>query len=258
MRWMSKISAADLLTVTNGLLGVLAITYILDGEHVIASLRIFFALIADGLDGMVARKFGTPHEFGRFLDSISDAVSFCLAPALLIYNKFYDNGLGSAWVSMPNAVAVIACMFYASFGILRLARFAGKDHSKAHFIGLPTPAAAILVISICMLWGREDLNPFAISYMPYAASLVTVIVSFIMVSDVPYPNVRGRLMAPASLVLLLASIPMIFHIILGDIDNFPATEIECITLVLISTYLVLGPFLVPRKKRKRSSKKVDG
>ncbi len=212
---------------------------------------------AGGLGSAIARKFGTPHEFGRFLDSISDVVSFCLAPALLIYNNFYDKELGSAWVSMPNAVAVIACMFYASFGILRLARFAGKDHSKAHFVGLPTPAAAMLVISICMLWGREGLNPFAISYMPYAASLTTVIVSFIMVSDVPYPNVRGRSAVPAGLVLLLASIPLIFHIILGDIGNFPATEIECITLVLISTYLVFGPFLVPRQKRKKPSKRVD-
>ena len=251
MKWMSRISAADFLTVSNGILGVLAITYILDGEHLIASLLIFIAVAIDGLDGMVARKFGTPHEFGRFLDSISDAISFCIAPALLIYNNFYDRSLGSAWVSMPNAIAVITCMFYASFSILRLARFAGRDYSEKHFKGLPTPAAAILVVIITLLWGNPDVNPFASPEMQTLAIIMSIIISFLMVSDVPYPNIRGWFVMPAGLVLFIASIPVMWYLLWRTSINLPAAEIESLALVLLFIYIIFGPFLVLYKQRKR-------
>lgn len=255
MKWMGKISGADVLTVTNGLLGVLAITYILDREHVIACLLIYLAVVVDGLDGMFARKYGTPHEFGRFLDSISDAVSFCLAPALLIYNNFYDKSLGSAWVSMPNAIAVVACMFYASFGILRLARFAGKDYSERHFVGLPTPAAAVLAVSITLLWGRPDLNPFAVADMETFALAFTIIIAFLMISDVPYPNISGLLVVPTALVLFIASIPLIWYLLLRSAIDIPATEIEYIAVVFMLAYLALGPFMVLHKRRKKRQKR---
>jgi CDP-diacylglycerol--serine O-phosphatidyltransferase len=251
MKWMSKISAADVLTVANGLLGVLAITYILDREHVIACLLIFIAVVVDGLDGMIARKYGSPHEFGRFLDSISDTVSFCLAPALLIYNNFYDKSLGSAWVSLPNAIAVVACMFYASFGILPLARFAGKDYSEKHFVGLPTPAAAVLAVSITLVWGRQDLNPFAIAEMETIALALTIIIAFLMISDVPYPNIKSWLVIPTGLVLFIASVPLIWYLILRNTINIPATEIEYLAVIFMLAYLVLGPFMVLHKRRKK-------
>jgi len=255
MKWLGRISAADVLTATNGLLGVLAITYILDGEHVIASLLICLAVVMDGLDGLVARRFGTPHEFGRFLDSISDVVSFCLTPALLIYNNFYDKSLGSAWVSMPNAVAMVACMFYAAFGILRLARFAGKDHSKNYFVGLPTPAAALLVVSLSMLWGREDLNPLVLSYELYAVSFATILISFIMVSDIPYPNIRGKLLVPAGSVLALASIPFIVLLLGVRADYLPLQNIELVVFILLLIYVIAGPIvgynIKKQKRRKR-------
>jgi CDP-diacylglycerol--serine O-phosphatidyltransferase len=255
MKWMSRISAADFLTVTNGLLGVLAITYILDGEHLIACLLILTAVAIDGLDGMVARRFGTPHEFGRFLDSISDAISFCMAPALLIYNNFYDQSLGSAWVSMPNAIAVITTMFYASFSILRLARFAGRDYSEKHFKGLPTPAAAVVVIILTLLWGNPEVNPFAYPEMQSLAIIMSIILSFLMVSDIPYPNIRGWMVIPAGLALLITSIPVILYQFLRTSIIVPAVEIESLALALLFSYIIFGPFLVKYNKSKRKRKK---
>jgi CDP-diacylglycerol--serine O-phosphatidyltransferase len=242
MRWMRRISAADLLTLLNGALGILAITYILDGRHIIAAILIYFAIMADGLDGFVARKFGTPHEFGRFLDSISDTVSFCLAPALLVYNNFYDPELGSAWTSLPNAVIVISCLLYASFGILRLARFAGKDYSKSSFIGLPTPASAVFVISLSILWGETNLNALNFEYLAFMVALLTIVVSLLMISDIPYPHVRRWLVAPALVLLSLACVPLILEVALED-NPLPVIEIEYAALGLLLAYIIFGPII---------------
>jgi CDP-diacylglycerol--serine O-phosphatidyltransferase len=249
VRWLGRISAADLLTASNGVLGVLAITYILDGRHVIATLLLFLAVLVDGLDGFVARRYGSPHDFGRFLDSISDAVSFCLAPALIIYNNFYDKALGSAWVSLPNAVAVIVCLFYASFGILRLARFAGKDYSRNQFLGLPTPAASIVVLALCMLWGNTDLNPLAAEEQASIVLLATIALSLLMVSNVPYPKIKGSLAAVSGAVILLASVPLIWLLCLEDHVDIPCRGIELAALVLMFAYVLIGPMLAHHQRR---------
>ena len=251
MKWLGRISAADLLTVSNGILGVLAITYILDGKHVVATLLIFVAVILDGLDGIVARRFGSPHEFGRFLDSISDAVSFCLAPALIIYHNFYDKSLGSAWVYMPNAVAVVTCMFYASFGILRLARFAGKDYAKSHFLGLPTPAASVVVLTLCTLWGNPEYNPLVVDEQASFVLVITIMLSILMISSIPYPTVRRGLAGVSGGVILLASIPLIWQLTSDGQFEIPGRSIEFFAVALMFAYVVFGPLLAYYQSSKK-------
>lgn len=250
MRWLSRISGADLLTLANGFLGTLAITYILDGEHIMASLLIFLAVIMDGLDGIVARRYGSPHEFGQFLDSISDAVSFCLAPGLIIYNNFYDKGLGNAWVSFPNAVATAGTMFFVVFGLLRLARFAGKDFRMKSFLGLPTPASAMLVIVLCLLWGNEELNPFSMSYEPYFVIGAIVVLAFLMVSDVRYPKIRGKLSFVTGLSVGLGIFPLLAYMIVPDFDH-PSVEFSIIFLILLMVYVLGGPIYENYSKKLR-------
>ena len=252
MRWMSRIGAADLLTLANGFFGTLAITYILDGEHLIASFLILLAVIMDGLDGIVARRYGSPHEFGQFLDSISDAVSFCLAPGLIIYNNFYDKDLGTAWVSFPNALATAATMFFVVFGLLRLARFAGKDFRMKSFLGLPTPASAMLVIVLCLLWGNSELNQFSIGYEPYFIIGGIIALAFLMVSDIRYPKVRGKLAIIAGLSIALGILSMLAYKIIPDFE-VPIVELLIIFLILLMVYVLGGPIYeyYTRKSRKK-------
>ncbi len=240
MRWLGRISNADLLTLANGFLGTLAITYILDGEHLMASLLIFLAVIMDGLDGIVARRYGSPHEFGQFLDSISDAVSFCLAPGLIIYNNFYEKDLGTAWVSFPNALATAATLFFVVFGLLRLARFAGKDYRMRSFLGLPTPASAMLVIVLCLLWGNQELNTFSIGYEPYFIIGAIVALAFLMVSDVRYPKIRGKLSVVAGLSIAIGILPILVYKIIPDFEA-PVVELLIIFLILLMAYVLCGP-----------------
>jgi len=258
MRWLGKITSADLLTLINGLLGMMAITYILDGEHVLATILILIAVIVDGMDGMAARRFRKKHDFGRFLDSISDAVSFCLAPGILLYSNYYDRALGSAWSSMPNAAAVLASVMFVGFGLLRLARFAGKDYLSSGFRGLPTPAAAMLVIIPCLLWGKEDFSPFSQAYELYPVTAWAIGLSLVMVSDVPYPKVRGRPALVAGTVLAVIILVMGLYVIETELD-MPYVNALYVLWVLLLCYLLAGPvyevtrpgYIKPEKRRKR-------
>ncbi|MCK5396764.1 MAG: CDP-diacylglycerol--serine O-phosphatidyltransferase [Thermoplasmata archaeon] len=256
MRWLSRIGAADLITLANGFLGTLAITYVLDGEHIMASMLIFLAVVMDGLDGIVARNYGSPHEFGRFLDSISDAVSFCLAPGLIIYNNFYDKGLGNAWVSLPNAMATAGTLFFVVFGLLRLARFAGKDYRMRSFLGLPTPAAAMLAIVMCLLWGNLDLNPFSMGYELYFIIGAIIVLAFLMVSDIRFPKIRGKLAIIAGLSMVLGIIPLMA---LSFAPEFTMPLKECFIglLGLLLIYVFGGPVLEKYRFNKRKKRKSE-
>ena len=83
-RWfkpLTLISYADLATLTSATLGFLAITYIIDGttsSYIVALILLPISAIIDGMDGALARKFGTKHDYGKYLDSISDSICFCL------------------------------------------------------------------------------------------------------------------------------------------------------------------------------------
>ncbi|MCK5309764.1 MAG: hypothetical protein KAJ64_03870, partial [Thermoplasmata archaeon] len=184
-----------------------------------------------------------------------DAVSFCLAPGLIIYNNFYDKALGNAWGSFPNAVATVGTMFFVVFGLLRLARFAGKDFRMKSFLGLPTPASAILVLVLCLLWGNEVLNPFSIGYEPYFIIGTIIVLAFLMVSDIRYPKIRGKLALVAGLGMALGILPLM-ALVASSNSSLPMKEIIVIFFGLILVYVIGGPAYEkyrPRARRKRKS-----
>lgn len=259
MRWLGKISAADMVTLCSGLTGFLAITYIQDGKFMVASALIILAIILDGLDGIVARKMGSSHNFGRYLDSISDSISFCFAPALLLYSNYYDPALGSAWESMPNALAVISSMIIGLFGVLRLARYSSKNYKINYFLGIPTPAMALGTLMICSLFGKVDSNPFTFGYYPYHVFTIIIILSFLMLVDVPFPKMRGLYLVLAGIAGVLISIPFLFVIV--PIELFSMTTlsyIETAGFVPLLLYMILGPIYlrkkISRKRRAQSSR----
>src|SRR6195952_1949914 len=118
-------------------------------EH--AAWAIFIAMVLDGLDGRVARLTNTQSEFGAQYDSLSDMVSFGAAPALVIY-EWSLRGLGKlGW---------LAAFIYCAGAALRLARFNTNIEvvDKRYFQGLPSPAAAALVVGFVMMMTDPDIN----------------------------------------------------------------------------------------------------
>lgn len=131
--------------------GFYAITSAMNGRFETAVIAIFAAMILDGLDGRVARLTNTQSEFGVQYDSLSDMVSFGLAPALVMYIW--------ALASMGRA-GMFAAFVHTAGGALRLARFNAQvgTADKRYFQGLPSPAAAAILagfIWFCLEHGYD-------------------------------------------------------------------------------------------------------
>lgn len=168
----------SLLTFANACCGLLAMMYTLQGSYGTASLLIILATVLDGCDGRVARYLGTTSVFGLQLDSLADVVSFCVAPALLMYH---------ATIAAVGTVAIVAAVGYLCAGLFRLARF-NVTHAEQQrfFIGLPTPAAALCLLAVVLLahyWHAVAWQLIA----PSAIIIVTIGTALLMVSRMQFP-----------------------------------------------------------------------
>lgn len=163
------------LTCSNLVFGFLAIIAAYHEMFTAAALLVVVAMVADGLDGRVARYFGVSSEFGKELDSLCDAGSFGVAPAFLIYVYMLKD---FGWLG-----AIVAAAF-ATCGALRLARFnVMTGVVKGYFLGLPIPAGGCVVATFVM----TGLRP------PGWWLLVGVAVfAYLMVSTVKYPDFKGK------------------------------------------------------------------
>ena len=187
----------NLLTTGALFAGFYAIVQAMNSQFEFAAVAIFIAMVLDGLDGRVARLTHTQSEFGAEYDSLSDMVSFGVAPSLLIYEwAFRDLGkLG--WFA-----AFIYCVGTA----LRLARFNTNIEivDKRFFQGLPSPAAAALVAGF--VWVMLD-NNFSGHELRWYAVVITVFAGLSMVSSVPFysfKDINMRKSVPFIVVVLFA------------------------------------------------------
>lgn len=163
--------------------GFYAIIEALKGNFPAAAVAVLVAIVLDGLDGRVARMTGTQSDFGAEFDSLSDMVSFGVAPALIIYAFSLSNGaiVSGQW----GKLGWLACFLYAACSALRLARFntnAGKT-DKRFFQGLASPSAAAIVVSL--VWLSHDLGLGGVGLW-LASLVVTAAAGLLMVSSVPY------------------------------------------------------------------------
>ena len=252
----AKENAADALTLGNALAGFLAMTYVADHRFTAAALCVFLAVLFDGLDGYAARRFGSRGERGRIADAFADAISFCLAPALFLYALVYDPTRGSAWVDPQNAGAVVVSTLVAALGLLRLMRFAEADYATERFLGLPTPANAIFLVSLALLFG-PTANGFRWNLIVEAPVVVlagALASSLLMVSEIPYPKVSEsfRLFAAVgSAITVGLVVPAVFLGGLGrectlGLAGCPLIELPLFAAAvgIMLAYIVGGPWYV--------------
>lgn len=170
-------------TLLNLFFGVFAIMAASKGEYSRACTYIVLGGVADVVDGRVARATRTEGRFGAELDSLVDAISFGLAPALLMYFAVFNQ---FGWES-------ILCFLFTACAVIRLARFnveqAGR--AKTHFHGLPSPAAGLTLATY--YWFRETplyAHPLLVD-LPWPVMLryIMVALAFLMISNVRYAAV---------------------------------------------------------------------
>ncbi len=192
------------------------------GRYYQAALAILFAIFFDAFDGRVARLTKTQSEFGMQLDSLADVVSFGAAPALLLYKSTLEP-LGF-WGLFFSAA-------YVSCGALRLARFnllSNRHASSQFFVGLPIPVAAGAVIAVVIAHGVTD-----VSLPPVPMMVLTVVLSYLMVSNIRYRTFKGTQLnrGRAALLFLLASLSVV-----SAIQFNPAT----VLVAAMGGYVLMG------------------
>ena len=202
---MNKAMIPNLFTLSNCMFGMLSIVASIRHNFGLAVLFIVIAVVADALDGRVARFFGVASELGKQLDSLSDAISSGAAPAILLYQ--YDlQRLG--WGGAIN------CAVYTMSGVWRLARFnISTLEIKGYFQGLPIPGGGIAIASF-VLSGHQLAVYGVISYI--------LLMGFLMVSSIKYPDFKNKCDCfgkPAWVVAGVLAIATLFagHISLGKI-----------------------------------------
>lgn len=197
--------------------GFFAIVQAMNGKFEIAAVAIFIAMIFDGLDGRVARLTHTQSAFGAEYDSLSDMVSFGAAPALVVYVWALKDMGKLGW---------IAAFIYCAGAALRLARFNTNIEvvDKRYFQGLPSPAAAALVVGF--IWVMGDLG-IAGPDVSWLATAITIFAGVTMVTNVKFYSFKD--------INLRKSVP------------FVVVAAFALALVLVSSYppgWLFGVFLV--------------
>lgn len=166
-------SLPSLFTVGNLFLGIISIILVFNGKADFAAIMIIVAMLLDGLDGRVARALNVQSEFGKELDSLSDIISFGVAPAFVVYAAAYqDFNTAAAWT---------ATAIFPICGALRLARFNVVAGTPGYFIGLPIPAAGG-VLATMALFHNELSTPILL--------VSELLLSFLMVSTIRYPSFK--------------------------------------------------------------------
>ncbi len=173
----------NLFTTAGLFAGFYAIIAATKGLFGYAAMTIFIAMIADGLDGRVARLTNTTSAFGAEYDSLSDMVAFGIAPAVTAYTWALHSFGKIGW---------LIAFVYAASTAMRLARFnvhlEDEEHDQRYFNGLPSPAAAGVVAGT--LWVAE-INQFNGFFGYITLALLTIAAAVLMVSNVRYPSFKG-------------------------------------------------------------------
>ena len=194
----------NILTLGGVCLGISSIKFSIDGNFSLAVVFILLAAILDALDGRIARLIKGTSEFGKELDSLTDFVSFGIAPVFILYFWQLNNYGKLGW-----AITLI----YSVCCVLRLARFNLTNIDKKqiwknnYFEGVPSPAGGILIL-LPLVYELADFNfNFNLkNFTPY----FTVLISILLVSKIPTLSLKKISVSPKTTVFILLGIGTIF------------------------------------------------
>ncbi len=158
---------ANMITLSSIIFGSLSLVLTYNGQYDLSATLILIAVIADGLDGRVARKLGTASEMGKELDSLCDLVSFGVAPAMLLYVMSISQ-------TSLNLFGLAIAVFYICCGAYRLARFNVLNISD-YFVGIPITLAGALAAVLALILNHSSLSPSSMALVSMIAMLVLAI-----------------------------------------------------------------------------------
>ena len=222
-----KVLLPNVITLTGLSFGLSSIRFALEADFNLAIVCILFAGICDVLDGLLARHLQSESDLGAQLDSLSDFLSFGVAPGLLVYMSIFnqDSGIGA-----------FACLVFIIFSCLRLALFnvrleasKANDGAPEHFFtGIPTPVGAVLILLplthsfMGYNWAYENLS-FVAGYV--------ILISGLLVSRIPTFSIkREQSFVQSKLVFFV-----LFSVIALSMINFLWITMNIVALIYLST-----------------------
>ncbi len=201
----------NLFTIASLFSGFYAIVQAMNGRFEIAAMAIFVSMVLDGLDGRIARLTHTQSAFGAELDSLSDMVSFGVAPALVVYVWALQDFAGMRTVEwlgpwLTTKLGWIAAFIYCACAALRLARFNTTLDvaDKRFFQGLPSPAAACLVAGLVWALNEYQIRGQDVKWLAWG---LTAFAGITMVSNLKFysgKDINLRKSVPFSALVAIA------------------------------------------------------
>ena len=167
-----------MLTIANGLAGTASVLCLLDGNMTWASYSIFLGAIFDFLDGFTARLLKVTSPVGKMLDSLSDMITFGVAPAAIAYVLIKSNA--------KSCYHVVAPFFLVACSALRLAKFSVDTRQDTVFIGLPTPVCALVVALLPVVIRTSHSIYIYRLTNPWILTCFIILLSSLLVSPIPF------------------------------------------------------------------------
>jgi len=243
----------NIITLGNLSSGLMAILLILNGHYVWAGFFTFLGAFFDFFDGMVARLLGVSGELGKQMDSLADMVSFGVVPGMAMFTMlklanadvssqvFYANENLNVLIHTDTVYALPGFLI-TLFSALRLAKFNIDARQSSSFVGVPTPAITLFVLSIFLIsvLGQSNMIESVVS-TPYMLYIITILASYSLVAELPlfamkfkvwnWQENKIRWIFVAIVIALLAmfqlvAIPMIIivYVILSVINNIVSAK----------------------------------
>ncbi len=221
----------SMITLINGICGFAAVGLAARGHYTAACYVIFIGMIADMLDGRVARMSQSTSSFGGQLDSLCDVLSFGVAPAFIILSLLMDKYEALVGSAKPfigeyfERFIWLAAVTYLCCALIRLARFnaENEEDETAHmtFVGLPTPASAGVLAGLVMFYQKVSTDPaaestfFAVLLVTilYALPFITIGCGLLMVSRIRYPHLVNQFFKGRKPITYLFWVGLIFGMI---------------------------------------------
>ena len=241
----SRYLLPNILTLGGVCLGISSIKFSIDGNFELAVIFILLASILDALDGRIARLIKGTSEFGKELDSLTDFVSFGIAPVFILYFWELSNYGKLGW-----AIALV----YSVCCVLRLARFnltkinEQQDWKNNFFEGVPSPAGGLLIL-LPLIYELSNLN-FIIDLRGITPYL-TILVALLLVSKLPTLSLKRISISSKTTIFLLLGIGMIFIALL--FYTFKTLLIFCFVYLLSIPISIL----IFKKQQRKNSPKIS-
>lgn len=196
-------------TFANACLGMGAVLYAWEDFYLKACYCIVGAALADALDGRLARALGSCSPLGMELDSLCDAISFCFAPAMVLYGAYlYECGI----------VGIVVAGIYLCAGLFRLAKFNNTAcQQKSFFIGMSTPVSAIFFAMVIVYQSWISGTWLHVFMNPYLFLPLVLFFAYLMVSHIRFPSFKTGLCSHAltystAMAMLLVCVgALMFH-----------------------------------------------